>query len=90
MDISLAPELEIWINEKLASGLYRDAGEVVGEALRFMRRNEDWLQLTKLEQLRVDLAKGEADLASGRFVELAVDDLGEYMQAAKRRMMFWH
>jgi len=35
MHISLTPELENIIKEKVASGLYNNASEVVREALRF-------------------------------------------------------
>ena len=41
MHISLTPELESIIKEKVASGLYNNTSEVVREALRFMKMNEE-------------------------------------------------
>jgi antitoxin ParD1/3/4 len=41
MLISLTPELVKIVKEKVASGLYNNASEVVREALRFMKTNEE-------------------------------------------------
>jgi antitoxin ParD1/3/4 len=62
MNISLTPELERFVNEKVGSGLYQTASEVVREGLRLLREREEMYQ-KKLEALRKDLAAGieEAD-----------------------------
>ena len=47
MHISLTPELEKIVNDKVDSGLYNNASEVIREALRLAVRIEsenDWLQ----------------------------------------------
>lgn len=47
MNISLTPELEQMVKEKVASGLYNNASEVIREALRQSLRREtenQWLQ----------------------------------------------
>ncbi|EIP99963.1 putative addiction module antidote protein, CC2985 family [Opitutaceae bacterium TAV1] len=47
MNISLTPELDSAVREKVASGLYDNASEVVREALRAMlarERETRWLQ----------------------------------------------
>jgi antitoxin ParD1/3/4 len=49
MNVSLTPELERLVNEKVASGLYQTASEVVREALRLLRERDG-----AREQLRVD------------------------------------
>lgn len=41
MNVSLTPELEALINEKVASGRYTSASEVVREALRLMEAREE-------------------------------------------------
>lgn len=71
MNVSLTPELERLVNEKVESGLYQTASEVVREALRLLK---EWDHAR--EQLRGDvqagfdaLARGEGrtyDKASGR------------------------
>ena len=47
MHVSLTPELERIVNEKVESGLYSNASEVISEALRLALRVEsesDWLK----------------------------------------------
>ena len=71
MNVSLTPELEQLVNEKVQSGLYQTASEVVREALRLLKERDH-----AREQLRADvqagldaLARGEGrayDKASGR------------------------
>jgi len=71
MNVSLTPELERLVNEKVESGLYQTASEVVREALRLLKERDH-----AREQLRGDvqvgfdaLARGEGrtyDKASGR------------------------
>ena len=74
MNINLTPQLEQMVREKVASGHYSSASEVVREALRLMER-EDQFQAAKLAQLRRDIQDG---LESGSAGKLDVD-------AVKRR-----
>jgi antitoxin ParD1/3/4 len=60
------------VREKVDSGLYNSASEVVREALRLMQEYEQVRHL-KLERLREELTRGEADLAAGRVSVLADD-----------------
>jgi len=73
MHISLTSRLEKMVREKVASGQYNNASEVVREALRLMGEFEE-VRRRKLERLREELARGEADLAAGRFVSLEDDE----------------
>jgi len=73
MHISLTPKLEELVRQKVESGLYNNASEVVREALRLMQEHDEIRRL-KLERLRDELAKGEADIASGRVTVLDSDD----------------
>lgn len=61
MNINLTPQLDKMIRDKVASGLYTSASEVVREALRLMEE-QDRARAIKLEQLRQDIHNG---LASG-------------------------
>ena len=61
MNVNLSPQLEDMVREKVASGLYTSASEVVREALRMMEA-QDQLHAAQLEQLRQDIREG---LASG-------------------------
>jgi antitoxin ParD1/3/4 len=78
MHISLTPKLEELVREKVDSGLYNNASEVVREALRLMQEHDEVRRL-KLERLREELAKGEADLAADRVTIVSTDkELDEF------------
>jgi antitoxin ParD1/3/4 len=57
MNINLTPHLEGMVRQKVESGLYTSASEVVREALRLMDE-QDNLRAAKLEQLRQDIRAG--------------------------------
>ena len=58
MYISLTPELEARIKEKVSSGLYNNASEVVCEALRFKENHEEWVYEMKLSKPKRHLIIG--------------------------------
>lgn len=62
MDISMTPQLEAFVNRKVASGEFGSASEVIQEALRLMDEFEKAEQ-QKLEELRREIQIGidEAD-----------------------------
>ena len=68
MNVSLTPRLEAYIKEKVDSGLYSNASEVVREALRILLKKELSDQ-SKLERLRADLQVGLDDVRAGRVEE---------------------
>jgi antitoxin ParD1/3/4 len=57
MNISLTPHLEEMIREKISSGSYNSASEVVREALRLLEQ-EDQIRALKLQKLREDIREG--------------------------------
>lgn len=57
MNVSLTPELERLINEKVESGLYQTASEVVREALRLLNDRD-----VARDQLRADVQAGFSQL----------------------------
>ena len=60
MNVSLTPELERLVNEKVESGLYQTASEVVREALRLLKERDQ-----AREQLRVDVQSGFDQMVRG-------------------------
>ena len=60
MNVSLTPELERLVNEKVESGLYQTASEVVREALRLLKERDQ-----AREHLRADVQAGIDQLARG-------------------------
>jgi antitoxin ParD1/3/4 len=57
MNVNLTPHLEDMVRQKVNSGLYTSASEVVREALRLMDE-QDSLRAAKLAQLRQDIRAG--------------------------------
>lgn len=66
MNVSLTPELENLVNEKVKSGLYNSASEVVREALRLLKE-QDELRRIRLEELRREIQIGIDQIESGEF-----------------------
>ena len=84
MNINLTPQLEEMVRQKVISGLYTSASEVVREALRLMDE-KDQLRLAKLAQLRQDIQEG---LDSGPTAAWDVAEIkreGRAKKAAKTR-----
>ena len=54
MNVSLTPELEQLVSDKVQTGMYQTASEVVREALRLLKERDDW----RLGQLRRDVRAG--------------------------------
>jgi len=69
MHISLTPELEAGIKQKVASDYYNNASEVIRKALRFWEDNEKLLQYMKLEALQKRLAVGAGQAEQAEFVD---------------------
>jgi antitoxin ParD1/3/4 len=68
MNVSLTPELEKLVDEKVASGLYTSASEVVREALRLLAES-DRQQALRVHELREHIAKGLASAKAGRLAD---------------------
>jgi len=68
MNVSLTPEIEGWVQEKVESGFYQSASEVMREALRLMRTYENARE-EALQDLRAELLLGLHQLENGDAVE---------------------
>jgi antitoxin ParD1/3/4 len=75
MHISLTPELESKVKQKVASGFYNNASEVIRDALRFWEKNEELVQHMKLELLKKRLAIGADQAKQGEFVGQSVSEI---------------
>lgn len=65
MNVSLTPELEVIIDQKVKSGMYNSASEVVREGLRLLQQRDE-MREAKLNALRAEIQKGIDDLEAGR------------------------
>lgn len=79
MNVSLTPELEKFVQEKVASGRYTSASEVVREALRLLERKEQRLEEreqalqafgAELDRRMAELDRGEGIPAEEVFAEI--------------------
>lgn len=81
MNISLTPELEKLVSDKIASGMYNSATEVIQEAL-ILLKERDAIASFKLQELRQDI---QAGIDSGESVPLDIEKLKN--AARKRRII---
>jgi antitoxin ParD1/3/4 len=72
MNVTLTAKQKSFIKRKIDAGAYANATEVVHEALRLLQEYDD-LRRLKLDRLRQEIAKGEADIAAGRFESIKDD-----------------
>lgn len=74
MNVSLTPELDRYVHEKVKSGRYNSASEVLREALRTMQDQEN-LKALQIEDIRQKIREGVDDLDNGRYIEGTIDEL---------------
>lgn len=82
MNISLTKELEAVVDQRVRSGRYGSASEVVREALRLLEERDRLRELRVLE-LKRDVAAGVAELDRGETAPLDVARI----KAAGRKLL---
>lgn len=82
MNVSLTPQLEAMVRQKVESGMYNNASEVVREALRLMDARD------RLDRLRAAIAHAEEQVARGEvetwtpgFIERLIQEAAEEERA---------
>lgn len=70
MNVSLTAELETVVNQKVQSGMYNSASEVIREGLRLLVE-QDRLKQTRLEEIRHSVMQGVKEIAEGRYTDYA-------------------
>ena len=85
MNVSLTPELEELIHEKVRSGLYHSASEVVRQALRLLD-HQDKLRAAQLAsfQSELDARLASLDRGEGLDGEEVMDELAMKGRPRKR------
>jgi len=71
VNVSLTPELEKYVSEKVESGLYHSASEVIREGLRLLK-DQDALRKVRLHEVRQQIQEG---MNSGESQPLNVEDV---------------
>lgn len=70
MNVSLTKELQKFVEDKVKSGLYRSASEVVRDSLRSLKERE-----IGLTTLRHELDMGLWDIKEGKVEELDMENI---------------
>jgi antitoxin ParD1/3/4 len=65
MNVSLTPELEKFVQDKVKSGLYTTASEVIRESLRLMHTHDD-VRKQQVSQLNQAIEIGLQQLSQGK------------------------
>jgi antitoxin ParD1/3/4 len=68
MNVSLTKELEGIVEQKVKSGMYNSASEVVREGLRLLQQRDE-MREARLNALRAEIQKGIDDLEAGRIYD---------------------
>ena len=79
MNVSLTPELENLINEKVKSGLYNSASEVIRESLRLLQE-QDMLKKIRRDELRREIMLGVEQIRNGEYVEVKASELDAFAE----------
>lgn len=77
MNVSLTPELEKLVNDKVKSGRYNSASEVVREGLRLLQ-DQDELKRIRLDDLRREIMLGVDQIRNGEGISVPVSELDDF------------
>ena len=77
MNISLTPELEHFVHDKVKSGMYTSASEVIRESLRLLHTHDN-LQHQRIKELNQAIDIGLHQLKAGKSVP--ADEIYNRMQ----------
>lgn len=80
MNISLTPELEKLVDDKVQTGMYQTASEVIREGLRLLRERDQ-----RVEALRRDVRAGFEAVDRGEFSEYDAGNISELAERVKAR-----
>ena len=80
MNVSLTPELEQFVSDKVKTGMYQTASEVIREGLRLVRERDQ-----RMEALRRDVRAGFEAVERGEFTEYDEGSVKELSDRVKAR-----
>jgi antitoxin ParD1/3/4 len=80
MSVQCAPEVAEWIRQKVETGDYADADEVIREALGLLDERD------RLRKLRASLVRANEQIERGEFVEWSPELLEQWSEEADELM----
>ena len=82
-NVSLTAQLDAFVEERVRSGDYQNASEVIRTGLRLLKEREAEYA-TKLEALLAAYKEGQDAIDRGDFIELSVDEIGPWLDTLGR------
>jgi len=82
MNVLLPSELERLVTDKVQSGTYNTASEVVCDALRLMQERDE---AAKIQALRQDIQVAIDQIARGEFTEYTIENIHLLEEKVKAR-----
>src|SRR5205809_8073144 len=87
MNVSLTAELESLVNKKVKSGLSNSASEVVREALRLLKE-QDELKRIRYQELKADIKSAVGQMDRGEFTTYdSPDEILKHVKAEGRKRL---
>jgi antitoxin ParD1/3/4 len=84
MNVSLTPELEQYVNQKVESGMYHSASEVIREGLRMLKERDE-IHHRKLEELRREIQIGIDQADRGETKPLSREVIEDIKSRGRKR-----
>ena len=80
MNVSLTPELELLVAEKVKTGMYQTSSEVIREGLRLLKERDE-----HLDALRRDVRDGLMAAERGEYTDYDAQSLKQLAEKVKER-----
>jgi len=82
-NVNLTEMLDAYVEDRVSSGAFQNASEVVRDALRLhkARSDEDARKLERLDRL---IREGDDDIAAGRYVDIEWDAVDSWLDGLGR------
>ena len=85
MNISLTKELESYVSQKVESGMYHSASEVIRDGLRLMKERDD-IHQWRLAELRQEIALGAGQADRGQMQPFTEETTDRVKARGRRRL----
>ncbi len=85
MNVSLTKEFEFYVSQKVESGLYHSASEVIRDGLRLMKDRDD-LHQSKLADLRREIAIGVDQADQGQVQPFTEETIARVKARGRKRL----
>ncbi len=85
MNVSLTKEFESYVSQKVESGLYHSASEVIRDGLRLMKERDD-LHQSKLVDLRRNVAVGIGQAERGQIQPFTEETTARVKARGRKRL----